>query len=164
MKNKITLLTLFFSLIAFSQYNSSAPWMKNFEETSKKELTIDEIKASFENYWLDKDKSKKGSGYKPFMRWEYHWRNKTNDQGYLITPTEMWNAFNQKKLASFNKNANSPNVVGEWEPVGPFSHLNTGSWSSGQGRVNVVQIDPSNPSTVYGNSSRRNMEIGRFWR
>jgi len=149
MKNKITLLTLFFSLIAFSQYNSSAPWMKNFEETSKKELTIDEIKASFENYWLDKDKSKKGSGYKPFMRWEYHWRNKTNDQGYLITPTEMWNAFNQKKLASFNKNANSPNVVGEWEPVGPFSHLNTGSWSSGQGRVNVVQIDPSNPSTVY---------------
>lgn len=149
MKKTITLIFLLFSLILFSQYNSSAPWMKNLEEVAEREYTIDEMKASFDQFWLDKNKSKKGSGYKPFMRWEYHWRNKTNDQGYLITPTEMWNAFFQKNQASLSRNANSPAVVGEWMPVGPFSHLNTGSWSSGQGRVNIVHVDPSNSNTVY---------------
>ncbi|WP_300567050.1 T9SS sorting signal type C domain-containing protein, partial [Flavobacterium sp.] len=36
-----------------------------------------------------------------------------------------------------------------WTPIGPFTHSNTGSWSSGQGRVNVVCIDPSNTNTLY---------------
>ncbi|MCD8518519.1 MAG: glycosyl hydrolase, partial [Flavobacterium sp.] len=36
-----------------------------------------------------------------------------------------------------------------WEPIGPFTHTNTGSWSSGQGRVNIVHVDPSNPNTIY---------------
>ncbi len=36
-----------------------------------------------------------------------------------------------------------------WQPVGPFTHTNTGSWSSGQGRVNVVYVDPSNANTIY---------------
>ncbi len=33
--------------------------------------------------------------------------------------------------------------------MGPFSHLNTGSWSSGQGRVNVLVRDPSNANVYY---------------
>ena len=36
-----------------------------------------------------------------------------------------------------------------WQPVGPFTHTNTGSWSSGQGRVNIIHVDPSNPNTIY---------------
>lgn len=149
MKNTINIIAILFSLTLFSQYNSSAPWMKNLEEVTQKEYTIDEMKASFDQYWSNKNKDKKGSGYKQFMRWEYHWNNKTNDQGYLITPLQMWDAFNQKRQAIINNKINSPNIVGQWEPIGPFSHLNTGSWSSGQGRVNIVQVDPSNLNTIY---------------
>ena len=101
----------------------------------------------FNNYWLNHDKDKKGSGYKPYMRWENHWRNKTNTQGYLITPQEMWEAFNLKKAARNNSSSSVPTSI--WEPVGPLNHINTGSWSSGQGRVNVVYVDPSNESTIY---------------
>ncbi len=149
MKNTITLLILLISFLGFSQYNSSAPWILNKEEAKQGNLTIEQLKESFDAYWLTHDKNKKGSGYKPFMRWEYHWQNKTNDQGELITPNQMWEAFNQKNEAILNKNSTFSSVVGEWNPIGPFSHLNTGSWSSGQGRVNIVHVDPSNSSTIY---------------
>lgn len=149
MKNTITLLILLISFLGFSQYNSSAPWILNKEAAKQGNLTIEQLKESFDAYWLTHDKNKKGSGYKPFMRWEYHWQNKTNDQGELITPAQMWEALNQKNQAILNKNSTSSTVVGEWSPIGPFSHLNTGSWSSGQGRVNIVHVDPSNSNTIY---------------
>lgn len=148
MKKHYLLLILLSSFLGHSQFNESAPWMEKTPDGSgKKEKTIDDIVADFEKYWSNHDRKKKGSGYKPFMRWENHWRNKTNGQGYLITPAEMWQALNQKKL---NKGQNSKSLpASSWQPVGPFSHTNTGSWSSGQGRVNFVYVDPTNPNTLY---------------
>ncbi|WP_339887345.1 T9SS type A sorting domain-containing protein [uncultured Flavobacterium sp.] len=148
MKKTITLFTMLISLLGYSQYNSSAPWLVNKEEAKQGNLTIEQLKSSFDAYWLTHDKNKKGSGYKPFMRWEYHWQNKVDVNGNIITPEEMWAAFNQKKTATINKNTQSL-PVSNWQPVGPFSHLNTGSWSSGQGRVNIVHVDPSNSNTIY---------------
>ena len=148
MKKILSLLIILVYFYSYSQYNSSAPWVLNMDETKKGKLTIKELKDSFENYWLTHDKSKKGSGYKPFMRWEYHWQNKTDVFGNLITPAEMWDAFNSKKNVSMNKNSLLL-PVSNWQPVGPFTHINTGSWSSGQGRVNIVHEDPTNTSTIY---------------
>lgn len=148
MKKIFTSLTLLIFIISYSQYNSSAPWLLNKEEARQGSLTIDQLKDSFDSYWLTHDKSKKGSGYKPFMRWEYHWRNKVNAQGNQITPAEMWDAFYKKK-SNISKRSSLVLPVSNWQPVGPFSHTNTGSWSSGQGRVNIVHVDPSNPNTIY---------------
>jgi hypothetical protein len=36
-----------------------------------------------------------------------------------------------------------------WTSLGPYSHTNTASWSSGQGRVNAITVDPSNEDTYY---------------
>lgn len=142
------LIILLFPFLGVSQFNSSAPWILNKEDAKDGKLTIEQLKQTFNAYWLNHDKDKKGSGYKPFMRWEYHWQNKVNDNGTLISPQQMWDAFNQKKTNATNK-ANQSFSVGNWNPLGPFTHLNTGSWSSGQGRVNIVHVDPSNPSNVY---------------
>jgi hypothetical protein len=147
MKMKLLLLLLI-PFFCISQFNSSAPWILNKEEAKDGKLTIEQLNQSFDTYWLNHDKNKKGSGYKPFMRWQYHWQNKVNDNGMLITPQQMWDAFNQKKTKASNK-VNQSFTVGNWSPLGPFTHLNTGSWSSGQGRVNIVHVDPSNSSNVY---------------
>lgn len=145
---KILLFTSFItSFLGFSQFVPSAPWMKEINRNNNQEISIDELTNEFNNYWLTRDKNQKGSGYKPYMRWENHWKNKTNSQGYLITPQEMWEAFNLKKAASKNSSSSVPTSI--WEPVGPLNHINTGSWSSGQGRVNVVYVDPSNENTIY---------------
>ncbi len=147
---KITLLTtLLLAFIANAQYNKSAVWRK---DTPQKEdiKTIDELKAEFDQYWKTHDKNVKGSGFKPFMRWENHWRDLANPQGYIISPDEMWAAFNQKNARKLNRSSSAMSLpTSNWQPVGPFTITGTGSWSTGQGRVNVVYEDPTNPNTLY---------------
>jgi hypothetical protein len=150
MKTKVLFFLFLITSISYGQFNSSAPWMLNVSEEKKGNLSIDEIKSSFDAYWLSNDKNVKGSGYKPFMRWEYHWRNKTNPQGMLLTPEEIWEAWRQKNQAKLQRSASSVLApTSNWLPVGPSTHTNTGSWSSGQGRVNIVYVDPSNSNTLY---------------
>jgi hypothetical protein len=141
------MVSLLCSFLGFSQFNSSAPWMPN-SLSSPREKTIDELVTHFNQYWSTRDKNTRGSGYKPFMRWEYHWRNYTNPQGYINSSSDFWAAWREKKQAQLNRNSQSL-PVSNWQPIGPFTHTNTGSWSSGQGRVNCVHVDPSTPNTVY---------------
>jgi hypothetical protein len=143
----ISLLSCFFG---FSQFNPSAPWMEEINSKKKgEELTIHEISAAFNSYWETRDRTVRGSGHNPYKRWEYHWTNKVNEQGYLISPEELWAAWNQKNASKQSRNTTFATPSSNWQPVGPFSHTNTGSWSSGQGRVNIVAVDPSNSNTIY---------------
>jgi hypothetical protein len=149
MKKLLLLILVFNCFFGFAQFNN-APWNTIDEQSKSRPMNIDELVEKFNQYWLNRDATKRGSGFKPFMRWEYHWRNKTNQQGFLITPQEMWTALNQKNERISNRsNASVLTPISNWEPIGPFTHTNTGSWSSGQGRVNVVYEDPSNPNTIY---------------
>lgn len=149
MKNIYLTLFLFFSIFVFGQFNKNAPWNTTLSNASKTTTFQEEITV-FNNYWLNRDRTKKGSGFKPFKRWEYHWQNQLNNDGTIMSPEQLWQAWNTKNSRNANRNANTQSLPpSNWEPVGPFTHTNTGSWSSGQGRVNVVAIDPSNPTTLY---------------
>lgn len=148
MKKIYHLIAFCFVFNAFSQYDENAPWMKNLKTDTNKEAKFQEIVNAFNEYWKDRDFSKKGSGYKPFKRWENHWENLVKDNGYLVTPQEIEQAYLQKKQSLFSRNAQSLQPS-NWTPIGPFTHTNTGSWSSGQGRVNFVYVDPTNASTIY---------------
>ena len=149
MKNITYIIALLFACFVSAQYTNSSQWMTDLnKKNSDKGLTVYEITNLFDAYWKTHDKDAKGSGYKPFMRWHNHWKNKVDQEGYLITPPEMWSAFESKKLASKNKSTMAI-PVSNWQPVGPFTVTGTGSWSTGQGRVNVVYEDPTNPNTLY---------------
>jgi len=143
------IISLLCSFLGFSQFNSSAPWMNNVNADRAGQSTIDEQVVAFNQYWSTRDRNVRGSGFKPFMRWEYHWRNYVNKQGYVISAEEFWNAWRQKKQSNTNRNTIMSLPVSNWQPIGPFTHINTGSWASGQGRVNIVHVDPSNPNTIY---------------
>lgn len=152
MKKTYLVLTLLCSFLGYSQFIESAPWMqRSTSSENKKERSIDEIVTIFNEYWKNHDKNKRGSGYKPFMRWENHWKDKTNADGSLISPDQMWAAWNQKQnqKAQRSGNQNRSLPISNWSPIGPFTHINTGSWSSGQGRVNFVYVDPTNANTLY---------------
>lgn len=143
------IVSLLCSFLGFSQFNPTAPWMSEINTSKKGETTIDELVTAFNQYWLTHNKNVKGSGYKPFMRSEFHWRSFTNEQGYIQSSEEFWNAWRQKKQSKANRSSTMSLPVSNWQPVGPFTHTNTGSWSSGQGRVNIVHVDPSNPNIIY---------------
>ena len=93
------MVSLLCSFLGFSQFNSSAPWMPN-PLSSPREKTIDELVTYFNQYWSTRDKNTRGSGYKPFMRWEYHWRNYTNPQGYINSSSDFWAAWREKKTST----------------------------------------------------------------
>jgi len=141
-----TLFLLFSFLFSYGQFNDKAPWM-HVKSDSKKEKTFQEITTSFNDYWKDKDFRKKGSGFKPFKRWENYWQNLVKEDGTLISPEELWTAWQQKNSRTISTRRALP--TSNWTGIGPFTHTNTGSWSSGQGRVGIVCVDPSSASTIY---------------
>ena len=103
MKKTLLIILFLISFFGYSQYNKNAPWIKNDVIAKSSNITIDESVRLFDEYWKNHDKNIKGSGYKPFMRWEEHWRNKTNSQGYLITPQQMWMLIILRKTDLYKK-------------------------------------------------------------
>ena len=149
MKKTYLLIALFSTFFGFSQFNSSAPWMKNADEIDSKEKKLSELVTDFNDYWSTRDKTKRASGYKPFMRWVEKWKNVTNEQGYVISQQELLAAWNQKNQVKRNGNTTSRLVpTSNWQPIGPTqnSALQT---TRGRGRINVICVDPSNANTIY---------------
>lgn len=141
-----------FSFSTQAQYNPDTPWMENLNTTQSKsskasKTTFNDVVEAFNNYWKDKDPSKKGSGFKPFKRWENYWKYFVKDDGTLPTNTELWNTWLDAKQFSAQNSAMF--TENNWQAIGPFSHTNTDSWSSGQGRINAILVDPSTPTTYY---------------
>ena len=61
----------------YSQYNENAPWMNMSQKKSSinSKTKLSDLSVAFNQYWKNKDSQKKGSGFKPFKRWENHWKN-----------------------------------------------------------------------------------------
>lgn len=149
MKNIYLAVFFLLSIVGFSQFNKNAPW--NTANANNTATTFNQEVQNFNEFWKTRDKNVKGSGYKPFKRWESIYENQLNDDGTIISPQQLWEVWRQENTLKQSRRTSSTFALppSNWQPVGPFTHTNTGSWSSGQGRVNVVAIDPTNPNTIY---------------
>jgi hypothetical protein len=156
MKNSLLLLLFILSITLSAQYNPEAPWMQALGAKNGT-ATLAEIKASFDEYWLTHDPNVKGSGHKPFMRWYTNIENQIKEDGTLENYDDLMLAFNQKKQ---QRNTQAAAVSSNWTPIhGTQSYVNTGSWSSGQGRVSCITVDPSNANIIYVG-----MPAGGIWK
>ncbi|MET3023314.1 T9SS type A sorting domain-containing protein [Flavobacterium psychrophilum] len=166
MKKIYLLIALSFFTKGNAQFSPSFPWIEENSLKDNQNITFDNIVTSFNDYWKDKDHSKKGCGYKPFKRWENYWSNLVKEDGRIISPEEFMLAWQSKKQAQTNRSSLIL-PASNWIPVGPFTHTNTDSWSSGQGRVEVVCIDPSSANTIYVGSPAggiwKSTDIGITW-
>ena len=139
MIKKALILVFFVFSIGNAQIIEDAPWMKNLKESKKdSKLTLKEISTAFDNYMSDKDRDKKGSGHKPFKRWEYRWSHSLLKDGTIAPASYLWDAWKQKKdlekKSLFSKSTNS----NYWTEVGPFKDER----AKGQGRINMFIVDP----------------------
>lgn len=148
MKNVFILLAFLFCAVTHAQFNNSAPWMQELESKSSKgpqeQYSIFEITKAFNDYWETRDYAEKGSGHKPYKRWESYWIHLADENGYLPTPREQWETYKRKE-----QGIGRSNPVSNWEPLGPFTHLAPGSRLPGQGRVNAIAVDPLNQNIWY---------------
>ena len=98
MKKIIFYFLFLIPVLAFSQaYQTSAPWMQDSDLKMKGKITLEDISLAAEKYFSTIDRFKKGSGYKPFMRWEYQNSFLTNADGTLKTNTQLEQAWQQKQ-------------------------------------------------------------------
>ena len=120
-----------------------------------------EITAQLDSFWeTQPNKYNKGSGFKVYQRWKEHWKYYLNADGTLMSGDQIANEYlnSRKKNPNLSKKADSIDMS-NWIPMGPFTHVNKGSWSSGQGRINISAVDPQNPNTIYIGSPN-----GGLWR
>ncbi len=143
---------LFFlvSFLSLAQFSNDAPWMPAANEAQRNApLTLTEISARANTFFNQIDRDKKGSGYKPFKRSEYHWGFYLEPDGTLAKPDKLWAAWRQKMEMQQGQTARNIQVVSDWQPRGPYDYTNSGSWSTGQGRVNTVVVDPTDSNIYY---------------
>lgn len=153
MKKKLLLVSLLISIIGSAQYNDGAPWMDNLKKnkslTSKNgstnTYTVDELTDAFNSYWKNKDRTVKGSGHKPFMRWQNYWSHFTDAQGNIPSSKQLWDAWKNKQ----NLSGKAPNPTSNWTSVGPASHNVFTGRLPGTGRINAITVDPNNENTWY---------------
>ncbi len=148
----LALSVLLVSITASAQFSNSAPWMKeltknkqNNDPTKKQtSFTFQEIVNAFNTYWEDKDHTVKGSGYKPFKRWENYWRDALMDDGSIMPPTYEWDIIQQKQQQKKQLADQS-----DWVALGPTNFLSRSSSSANIGRINVLTIDPNDNQVYY---------------
>ncbi|PCJ98672.1 MAG: hypothetical protein COA50_00030 [Flavobacteriaceae bacterium] len=161
MIRNLLLICFFVSSFSFAQFNEDAPWMQSLEKnktttfkstkstksanSTYSTYSIYEISESFHTYWLGKDASAKGSGYKPYMRWENYWMNFVDKDGNLPTSEQLWNAWKNKN----NSSAKAVNPTSNWASLGPASHGSFPGQLPGQGRVNAIAVDPNDENVWY---------------
>ncbi|MCI2229264.1 T9SS type A sorting domain-containing protein [Polaribacter sp. MSW13] len=151
MIKKITFILAFVSFVSQAQIQINTPWTLKDKADGKSvsNLTLEEISKSAEAFFAIIDRNKKGSGLKPFERWKYHWSFYTDEKGVIKPAKDLWDAWEKKNNRKSSITGRTTADVSNWQSLGPSSHTNTASWSSGQGRVNTVAIDPNNPNIYY---------------
>ena len=149
---KIFIKLFFFTTasISFAQINSNARWIKDLEVPLDKKILFENIVDAGNTYWETQDKNAKGSGYKPFKRWEAYWQNYVDEAGYLPSRQQLWDTWLKKK-SSFQMRTSSQSTTDEsnWISVGPTDFLNRSTSYLNLGRVNCITPHPTNPDIIY---------------
>lgn len=149
MRMKSYFIFSFFILLSFFVWGQD-----NLNLISPKATAIQVNSEKYQNhvdayyaYWADKNPKKRGSGYKQMQRWMELWKNEVKEDGTLPTAWELAQSWDE--IVNLKFAANGINDDSNWMPLGPFTHTNQGSWSAGQGRVNVSLVAPNDPNKLY---------------
>jgi PKD repeat protein len=141
MKKFSVIFVLFLCVIFLTCVQADNP--KHIKMMKDKKVNFFEVQKEFNKYFKDKDKGR-GTGWKPFKRWEYFWGQRlypSGERANLADPVQ--------EMAEFNAQYPSAASV-TWVELGPNTFQNnTGSWNPGIGRINDIVLDPNDSNTIY---------------
>ena len=132
---------LFFTLIFSSISIKSQQWVDLMLQPN---ANFYDIRDAFETEW-GSDEYVRGKGFKQFKRWANFWETRVLEDGSFPLNSRDWRDFKNLIIGNQTKSGG----VGDWQPIGPFSHVNTDSWSAGSGRVNCIVEDPNDPNILF---------------
>jgi len=166
-------LFLFLCIVAASFINSTSQVVTNEKDTSNfpywiemmsnPEVNFYETQRAFELYWEGRE-IEKGSGFKPFKRWEYSTSELIDARGNIPRPGLL-----EKRVEDYIQN-NYPGFGGGSNPLtpaggsGPANCLTNGNWvelgpqvlsgnrtsqPNGLGRINALAFHPKDAKKIY---------------
>ena len=153
-----------------SQYKSNAPLAAYLQDEKAERVdpdsgqpmyTLSQITKAAEKYFATHDPNRKGSGYKPFKRWENYWQYFTDKDGYILPSETLYQAYKDKITQP-----NTVNTTADWSNIGP---VNAGliRYTPGTGRINQMAIDPSNDQIWYAGAPSgglwKSFDAGQSW-
>jgi PKD repeat protein/photosystem II stability/assembly factor-like uncharacterized protein len=115
-------------------------WIEMMQD---QDVNFYDVQHAFEVYWKDREVTK-GSGWKPFKRWEYMMSSRINPDGSRPAPDRELKAYNDY-IASFPEQKSSS---GNWENLGPFL-VPPNKGYRGLGRLNAICFHPTDAQTIY---------------
>lgn len=102
-----------------------------------------EVQKAFNLYWENREVTK-GSGWKPFKRWEYLMSSRVSPDGTRPANDHDWNAY----FDYLEKYPDQKSENGNWVNLGPYS-IPSGKGYKGLGRINAIGFHPTDPQTVF---------------
>jgi photosystem II stability/assembly factor-like uncharacterized protein len=117
-----------------------------------------EIQKDFKEFWKDKTPGK-GSGWKPYKRWEAFWGARVDSNGNFPDPKMIINEVS--KFQSKEKQPDQMLSTINWELIGPKTRPSgdNGQLRGGMGRINCVAFDPNNAAEVWAGAA-----FGGLWK
>lgn len=169
MTKKLLFLCFCISTFSYGQYNQDAPWIENAKgktsstaKGTQTEMRMDDLSNAFNAYWEKKDKTIKGSGHKPFKRWQNYWEHYTDKNGNLPSTKQYLDSW-----AKSRDDRQPTNSIGNWTSIGPINQTAFDGQLPGQGRINAVAVDPNNANIWYAGAPAggiwKSVNAGASW-
>jgi hypothetical protein len=109
----------------------------------------------------------RGTGYKPFRRWQYFAERAADETGKLKSPEFYYN-----ELQDYNSRVNSQGlasrtVVGTWEEMGPTYWNASAGWNPGVGRITSMAFENGNINHIIAGANTggvwKSVDGGTTW-
>ena len=121
------------------------------------------VKAAFDAEWEGRS-YERGQGWKQFQRWYWSMEQRTWPSGERPDPAVHLEAMEQVRAQRTSRSGERDAAI--WEPLGPVEWTSS-SYNPGNGRVNTIALDPSNPEVIYVGTPAsglwRSMDDGDSW-
>lgn len=134
-------------------YEENPYWIEMMQDP---EANFYETVDAFDQYWEGREITR-GCGYKPFKRWENHWRSRLKANGTLKMEDQVYKAYYNFKETNSSRD---DYFEGDWTNLGPINkpgNAGTGQ-PNGNGRVNAIAFHPTDANKIYVGAP-----AGGFW-
>lgn len=127
----------------------------------------EETLTAFEDYWENRPITK-GSGWKPFKRWQYYMESRVDAEGTQMAPQRKLSIYQEYLDTHPQGTEKRTSINGDWVALGPSILPNNGTGQpNGIGRATAISFHPTDQSIVFLGSPAggiwKSTDYGNTW-